>query len=630
MKESRFLLTLYLIYVIIIPKGWGIYMIFVKKKYGFADMFMLSFKISPFHTVLNVLSTIVSSLMPTFTIFVTASFIDTALAIFNGTAQRSDINLPIAMLMGITLYGIIIGVIFSFINSRKNIYFRKRVSPEILEKRAQLEYKYMEDPKMLDLINRVCGNIEGIIMEMLGRVLDIVNIIVFSGGILVTLFTQVWWVSIAITLTAVPILFIAAKAGKKSYEADKEMTKIDRRVWYLSNVMTDRGAVGERALFNYTEHLNEQYMEKFNFARKFRLKVSRNNFIKNKMGGIICTIFSVAVMFALLGPVVSGEIEYGMFIALMGATFALAARFSWGINWTISDIAHKMEYLKELTEFVHLETIDNADVLPEKDMTFNEIKFVNVSFKYPGTEKLILNKVNFNIENGKHYSFVGVNGAGKTTVTKLLTGLYNEYEGEILIDGTELKQFTQAQLKGLCSVIYQDFAGYSISMRENIALGNTNDMQNNEKIEEAVKLADLTDAVEKLKDGLDTPLGKIKEDGVDLSGGEWQRVAIARSIVNPAPLRILDEPTAALDPISESELYKNFEQISRGMTTIFISHRLGSTKLAETIYVLDEGQITESGSHEQLMKENGMYAKMFESQAAWYSNENREGDAVNG
>lgn len=200
----------------------------------------------------------------------------------------------------------------------------------------------------------------------------------------------------------------------------------------------------------------------------------------------------------------------------------------------------------------------------------------------------------------------------------MITGLYSNYEGEILIDGRSLRDLSQEEVKGLSSVVCQDFAKYYITLYDNIAIANPNKQDNRNDVFRAVELAGLTETVKKLPDGLDTYLGKIQEKGVDVSGGEWQRIAMARNVISPAPLRILDEPTAALDPISESMIYKKFEQISQGMTTIFISHRLGSTKLADIIYVLSDGKIIESGSHSELMTKNGLYSEMFNAQAEWY------------
>lgn len=276
--------------------------------------------------------------------------------------------------------------------------------------------------------------------------------------------------------------------------------------------------------------------------------------------------------------------------------------------------------MRDLTNFVALEESCDAQSLPSMPPpVFESLEFVNVSFRYPGTEKLILDQISFKIEPGGHYSFVGANGAGKTTITKLMTGLYDNYSGEILLNGRSLREYSQGDLKAFFHVVYQDFARYYISLGQNIELGNPRKLANGVSVESAAAELDLVDVIARLPQGLDTPLGKIKEGGQDLSGGEWQRVAMARAVYNLAPFRILDEPTAALDPLSESRLYEHFEQISQDKTTIFISHRLGSTKLADQIFVIDQGRLAEQGSHDELMSLNGIYADMYQSQRGWYS-----------
>ncbi|EGT0694222.1 ABC transporter ATP-binding protein, partial [Clostridium perfringens] len=217
---------------------------------------------------------------------------------------------------------------------------------------------------------------------------------------------------------------------------------------------------------------------------------------------------------------------------------------------------------------------------------------------------------------------VGANGSGKTTITKLLTGLYDNFEGDILINNKSIKDYSFSDLKGLTSVVYQDFSKYSISIKDNVAVGNINkidDINFSDKIADALEIIQLKDKVDSLKDGIKTELGKLKESSIDLSGGQWQRIAMARSIVSDSELVILDEPTAALDPVSESNVYENFEQISKDRTTIFISHRLGSTKLANEILVLQDGKLAEVGSHEYLINKKGIYADMYESQKEWYA-----------
>ena len=594
-------------------------MLLKQKKYGFIDMVSMSFMASPMYSAIFGAKAAMDALLPTLSIFVTADFLNAAIAVYNKKAGISSVYGPVALLAGIMLYSALIGVFMNLLDCSRNIYYRKKLVPEMLAKRARLEYRHIEDPKTADLINRVCPSFDGDVWGMYSRILNVVDLVIYILGIIVALSTQVWWIALSMLAASVPVLFIATKAGKQSYNADKEMTKIDRRANYLSSVLKSREAVEERSIYGYSDNLNAQYSEKFEYARKFRLKVSRWNFIKSKSGGIVTTVYSVGAMLALLSPVVEGKMTIGMFIALMGAVFGLSNRLSWGVNWLVEDLSRKREYLKDLTEFMALEEHDGATEKPAKNMAFDLIEFKNVSFKYPGTEKTILDGVSFSIESGKHYSFVGVNGAGKTTITKLLTGLYDNFEGEILVDGRSIRELTQAQIKGLSSVVYQDFAKYSISLYENIAIADLDNPKNREKAEEAIELVGLSETVAKLKGGIDAPLGKVMENGVDLSGGEWQRTAMARSVMSSAPLKILDEPTAALDPIGESMVYRNFERISKGMTTIFISHRLGSTKLADIIYVLSDGKIKESGPHSELMAKNGIYCEMWASQAAWYS-----------
>ena len=597
-------------------------MILKQKKYGFPDMVTMSLRTSPFYSVIFAAKYIADALIPVFAVFITANFINSAMAVYNKQADISSVYIPVALLTAIMIYNTAIGTIMNFIECRRNIYFRKKLIPEILEKQAKLEYRHIENPGTADLIERVCPKFSDNVWGMYSQILNAANLVIYIMGILITLATQVWWIAAGMFISFIPILFIAAKAGQRGYDVDRAEAELGRRMKYLSNVMKSREAIEERSLYGYTGNLNVKYGEKFDFLRKFKLKVESKNFIRWKMGGLVASIYSVIIMFAMLIPVSDGDMDLGMFIGLMNGVFGLITSnsVSWGIYGTIQDLVKRREYQKDLTQFMFLEEHAGATDLPGKNMAFKTIEFQNVSFKYPGTDKLILDNISFTIENGRHYSFVGVNGAGKTTIIKLLTGLYTNYEGEIFVDGRSLFDFTHSEIKGLSSVVYQDFAKYYISLYDNIAISG-------DDVENAIELVGLSGAVEKLKDGVDTPLGKIQEGGADLSGGEWQRVAMARSVVNCAPLKILDEPTAALDPVSESMVYNNFERISKGQTTIFISHRLGSTKLADIIFVLSDGKIIERGSHSELMAlENGVYAEMFDSQAEWYR---AEGGVVN-
>ncbi|MCL2198693.1 MAG: ABC transporter ATP-binding protein/permease [Defluviitaleaceae bacterium] len=608
-------------------------MILKQKKYSYADMLTLSLRTSPFYSLVFAFGSLWDGIKPTIGIFVTAYFINTAVSLFNGAAAMRDLYLPIALIFIMMADDVLGRSVMNFINANRVIFYRKKLVPEMIKRRASLAYRHIECPQTHNLIWRVFPYIEDKIWNLYTEVVKVASLLVFVLGITGTLFTQVWWLAITMVLAGVPILFIAAKAGRESYQADRDMTEIDRKQWYISWVLIDRENVEERTVYGYGKDLNDEYIEKFEYARKYRLGINMRNFIKQKLGGMVTTVYAVAAILALLPQAYSGAISIGMFIALIGAVIGLSERLSWGVNDLVVEIVKNKEWLQDLTEFMQLETQPDATDPPEAGVDFYEIEFKNVSFAYPGrmgeqsaerttspnTEKLVLDGVSFTIKKGLHYSFVGENGAGKTTITKLLTGLYDNYTGEILVDGVDLRTFSHARLKGLTSVVYQDFARYWFSVYDNIAIGDINDYGNRKKAEEAAALVGLSETIASLRDGMDTPLGKVLADGVDLSGGQWQRTAMARSVINPAPLKILDEPTAALDPVAESTVYQNFEKITRGQTTIFISHRLGSTKLADIIYVLANGKITESGSHDELMAKNGAYSEMFNVQAQWYS-----------
>jgi ATP-binding cassette subfamily B protein len=213
---------------------------------------------------------------------------------------------------------------------------------------------------------------------------------------------------------------------------------------------------------------------------------------------------------------------------------------------------------------------------------------------------------------------VGINGAGKTTIAKLFSLLYDDYEGEIIINGKELREYDYSEIKGFFSYVFQDFAKYYISMRDNIAIGSSFTVEET-ALRSVLSRMDMIDFAERLPEGIDTNLGKIRPNGVNISGGEWQRIAISRALCSDAPILILDEPTAALDPISESNIYSLFTSISKEKTTIVITHRLGAARMADKIFVINNGCVEESDSHAELMAAGGLYAEMFESQRSWYN-----------
>lgn len=610
-------------------------MLFGKKKYTYLSMVMLYFKIVPGAVAVKIITNIVGSIIPTFNIIITAVFLDNAIAVVKkrietGVLELGGVIFPLVAIICVSLFNYYIELVISLINTRASNKMRKIVVPVIAEKKAAVKFRYYEHQESVDIMNRAAGSFERNLQGFFDQVFGGWNLVAQIIGFVLILGMQLWWASIVFVVTCVPSFIISYKFGKKRYDTDKEITKIDRKAGYIMGILTGRDTIEERYMYGYTKKMNEAYKEKYEFARITRKKIDRKGWISGKATGMLAFISGVIVIAILIPsalPNASGEIRLsiGMFTALVNAIFGISMQMQWSISQQIGDFKYKFEYLKDLNIFLAFEEDENATCLPDANIIeLKSIEFKDVSFRYPGTEPYILKNFSAKLNSGKHYAIVGINGAGKTTLTKILTKLYDEYEGEILINGKNLKEYTQTQLKALSAVVYQDFCRYPLDFYNNIAIGNINDMQNREKIESAVNIIELAEAVEKLPRKYETPITKVKEDGVDLSGGEWQRIALARLIVNPAPLKILDEPTAALDPISESKVYEQFgEVVSQNKNndnniTIFISHRLGSTKLADEIIVISEGRAAEIGTFAELMTKGGIYAEMFESQAEWY------------
>ncbi len=287
---------------------------------------------------------------------------------------------------------------------------------------------------------------------------------------------------------------------------------------------------------------------------------------------------------------------------------------------TLSSIADQALFLTDLLAFFEMQpTVQSKpNALPAPRPIRAGFEFRNVSFKYPGTERLILNGLNFRLEPGERIALIGQNGQGKTTIVKLITRLYDPTDGQVLLDGVDLREYDIEDLCREIGVIFQDFMRYEMTARENIAVGRIDFLPDLDKIREAAQKSLADGVIGKLAGGYDQMLGRRFEGGVDLSGGEWQKLALARAYLREAQVMILDEPTAALDARAEFEVFQRFNELTTDKMALFISHRFSTVRMAERIIVLENGSITEEGSHDRLMARGGTYAGMFELQASSY------------
>ena len=589
------------------------------REYKMRDFIKIPFFISPGTVILRILfDKVIYALIPSLQVLATANFIDTSIKIFNGQVEKNQIILPIASIFLLISYKYFMALT-GLAREKSNIRLMEVFRVAVTEKRAKLAYCHVENNETWELIERVGQDPTGQIDSGFNNLIQIGELCIRAGSILLILIVQVWWAALLIIALTIPLFWLAIKSGRSNYEASKEAQKHTRRAGYLQGLLSGRDNIEERALFGYADELNKRYKEKYFTAYKTILATQRSNFIKMRGSSIIISLISILIAGALIPPLVSGKITIGMFTSLVSASFGLVRTMSWQLINVASELSNSREYIRDLTAFSKLSETPEVIALPSDYISEPKcVEFCNVSFSYPGMDLLILKNFSLKLFAKKHYAFVGVNGAGKSTIIKLLIGLYDNYSGDILIDGKNLRDFPQQDLKALFSVVYQDFAKYQIMMKDSIGIGN---MQGAplENITDAINILGLNDTVSKLPEGLNTPLGKIKENGAEISGGEWQRVAIARSLVSPSPIHILDEPTAALDPVAESEVYELFSKISKDQSTIFITHRLGAARIADEIFVIADGYVAEQGTHQELLSKGGIYAEMFESQKGWYA-----------
>lgn len=590
------------------------------KDYTTWDFLIVHLRLVPLQTIFSILITILNSLIPAYQTIVIANFINTAVEVFNGSVEYSAIYLPIVLIMSYVVFTNLIPSITQIMDTSAQNTLNLTLRKEIVMKQARLEYMHLENNDTQELINRACSDPVGNFTAGLKNIYRGATLLISSFSLLIIVMSSTPVSGIIIVVISVPLFYIAMKTGKKNYKMGIESKKIQRKYNYLASILRDREYIEERNLFAYSEPISEKFDQLYEQASKIETKREIKSYLSMKSGSLITLLLVIFIVGLLLPPLHRQEISLGIFIALVNAIYGLVQSMSWQLSSTMHDYARQKEYLNDLSSFTKLSEKKDACVLPAavEAFQFCSLEFRHVSFKYPGTETYILKDCSFKLNHNKNYCFVGMNGAGKTTITKLITGMYDQFEGEILLNGKDIRSYSFSEIKGLVSVVYQDYSKFSLTIKQNILLGNVLNTDE-EYLNKVISDMGLEEVIEDLEFGIDTPLGKIVENSKDLSGGQWQRLAISRLLYSNSKINILDEPTAALDPIAENTVYELFRKVNQDRFSIYITHRLGAARIADEVLVIHDGRIVEQGSHEQLMTlQNGDYRKMFENQKSWY------------
>lgn len=588
------------------------------KKIHVLDAVKIVFKMDFAAAGLLFILKLLQALVPSLQTLVIADFVDRVSASGMAGVQDKKILLLIIFLVALVAYSWISKSLAELLEQHIEMRLRAEFKPRLVEKISRLKYEAMETGSIRDKITRVNKNAERQVREAYGSLLRLLGLILKVAGILVIMFSQVWWLAVVILVVSIPCFEIAMKSGKKDYEATADMTKVSRVNEYYNEMLKNREYADERTLFGYQQEYREKYLQQYEKARKYTTAVRLKWFIKMKAGSMAVILVSAIFLAVMIPLTLNGRLSLGMFMALTNAVFAIVQNMSWDLTRSIDRTVWYNQYFQEFGEVFAMAEEAVGENEGKKLGEFQTLEFQDVSFRYPGTDRDILKNLSFQIQAGKKYAFVGANSAGKTTIIKLINGLYQDYKGQILVNGEDIRNFDRTFL----SNVFQDFARYPVSIKENMTIGRK-DKVSDAELHKMIEEVGLRQAVERLRSGFDTVLGKVKEDSQDMSGGEWQKIALARCALSKAPVRILDEPTAAMDPVYESEVYRKFQQISREKTVLLVSHRLASVKMSDFIFVIRDGTVAEAGSHTFLMAEDGLYKKMYEEQAKWYEEDGK-------
>lgn len=582
-------------------------------------------KLLPFHTVFYVISQGLGALIPAAQTLAVAMFINSVSASNTTQSSGADVIFSLSLILACVFFQNSIPVITRVVNASKRNRLTLHMNHILLKKQMNLSYQYIEDNDTCNLIYRIRDNCVDYFDEGYTNVINSLALFIKLASLMVIIFKASVISGLVILVIVYPLLYLAMKTGKANYVLEQDAKTTKRKYQYIFSVLTGKETANERNLFGFSRHMTERYNRLFDTAFEKEAKIINKRYANMKSGSLITLIVSICIMAIMLPKLFRNEISTGLYIGLAGAVLDLIQSMSWQLAGMMQNYAKLNQFFDDYNRYMGLGEQAGAEEEPEQMPTAGEpsLAFRNVSFRYPGTDRYILKNCSFTLAGGCSYAVVGENGAGKTTIAKLIMGLYGGYEGDILINGRNVKDYSYGELKGLVAAVFQDFARYELSVNENIGIGRIPHFScsgsEEKEIEKICEELNMTDWIRSFPDGFDTMLGKLEEGGVDLSGGQWQKIAIARLLYSKAPINILDEPTAAMDAVAESKIYELFQKLNMGKFNILITHRMGAARIADEILVLQNGAVAEQGKHEQLMTmENGVYRKMYESQRQWY------------
>ena len=594
-------------------------------------LFSMLWKTSPWLLIGIVFVRLARAFLPAALLWIPKQILDGIIAAYQHHGDLRRVWQLLALELILALAADLLAQASSVLDALVGEQFTCYVATRLIDHVAGLDLAVFEDPIFYDKLERVRGQAAGrmyLFTSIMNAGQEAFTVITLSTALYV--FSP--WLVVLMTVATIPTLIGEARFSRLTYSAFYNRTPQRRALEYLRLLGSWADSAKEVRIFGLAPHLSSKYRTLSDEIYNENKRLAVNRAIGGWTFGLIAALGYYAGYVLVLKSAVAGAISIGTFTFLTGSL--MRSRLSTQrVFLSLNGISDQAILLNDLFQIFQMTPSirSTPNALPVPRQIREGFEFRNVSFSYPETTNLVVRNINLRIRPSESVALIGANGVGKTTLVKLLSRMYDPVEGQILLDGVDLRNYDLAELRATISVIFQDFMRYDLPVRQNIGFGNLDALEDEDSLRLAARKGGAEKLIDKFPLGFDQILGRRFKDGVDLSGGEWQKIALSRAFVSDAQLVILDEPTASLDARAEDEFFRRFRSQSTGPMAVLISHRLSTVRMADKIVVLEQGEIVEEGTHEDLLKLGGRYAELFELQAAAFfeggSNGKRNGDS---
>lgn len=576
-------------------------------------------KLSPMENTIIAAFTLISAIIPTILLVYTADFIDVAVTLVKSGGQSAPLITTLLKILLMMVVQFLISEAIKWTHLIKEKRVNQKVQLERLDKKEKLPYETIENEAFWKEMALIEKEPEMRIMRFFDQSLSGVALVVRILGFTMVLTRYLWWIGLLVVAVSALMILFSKRLGQFDDEAFEEAETHYHRASYFENVLSSKEASEERTLFGFHEVVNAHWNHWFSKGVHANNQALKSLMIRMSATHLVSKSIAVVIGLMLLLPLKWGLLTAGLYMSLLGNGFQLVDYMTRDMVQILKTLSSDKRFLARYLNYLSLAEENRGKGQAFKSDRQDLVVFKNVSFKYPGTTNEVIKNLTFVFERGKKYALVGENGAGKSTLTKLMMGLYTSYEGEIFLGGTELKDCSKEALSAFYSTAFQDFFSYEIALEDFLRLGAEPSSLNESAIWQCLEQLGMRESIEALPMGLKTPLGKLSDGSITLSGGQLQKLVIGRTLLRDASFTLLDEPTAAIDPIQERALYKLFMALETGKTSLIITHRLGAAVVADEILVLKNGHFVECGTHEALIHRDGYYSKMYDAQKGWYN-----------